>query len=140
MTDDWLGLEDDGERKAAAGPAFVVGPRSGEREALVQEQMHRAAARDFPGAGEVLFIADDGNGGECWDPPQPPDFADEGERWKRLMKWPVIPSIADALQFKISAERACEAAWWGRLSEARAADDSERPALPSARPKLGSLP
>jgi hypothetical protein len=129
MTEDFLGFGDPAEQRAAQGPAFIAGARVGPRELIVLEEMSRKGAKAFSGASDVIFTADDDveTGAEIWDPPQPPDFVDEGKRWQAIMRWPEIPSIADAEQFQAHVRRGLLAAWWSRLASARQADDAERP-------------
>lgn len=133
---DWLGFNDPDERKAAAGPAFIVAPKVGQRELVVMEEMGRRGSADFLGSTEIVFTTvDPETGAEIWEQPQAPDFVAEGERWQRIMSWPTVPTIADAEAFVINARRALLAAWWDRLAAARVEDDAERPATPSRSPK-----
>ncbi|WP_338830440.1 hypothetical protein [Bradyrhizobium sp. 27S5] len=130
MTDtDWLGFEDPVERRAAQGPALVIPATLGPAELLVLEQMHRMG--DDPACNRVLFVdTDEASGEEIWAPPAKGDRIDEGERWKAIMRWPVIPDIRDAEAFKANALAARLAKWWDRLKAARAEDEAERPVAP----------
>jgi hypothetical protein len=126
MNEDFLGFEDPADRRAEQGPAFIVGPKTGQRELLVIEEMHRRGSAEFPGCYQITFTMDDENG-EIWDPPVAPDYIDEGVRWQRLMRWPEIPDVESAKAHQANARRALVAAWWDRLAAARAEDEAERP-------------
>jgi hypothetical protein len=130
-----LTISDEDDGGAPIGPALMPGGRVGLNELLVLEQMTRFGARDFPGAGDIVFTAVTRDGEEIFDPPQPPDHRDEGERWQAIMTWPTVPTVAEAIAFAVNARRGLLAAWWDRLAAARAADEAERPG--SSAPKRG---
>jgi hypothetical protein len=112
MIDD-LNLEDD---NSAAGPrpALYVAPAATPAELIVLEQMHREGARpEYAGAGCVLFTAEDeATGAEIWDEGQ-------AAKWRKLMRWPRDPTIAEATAWKENAEARLLAAFWDRLQAAR---------------------
>lgn len=83
-----------------------------------------AASTAHPAANRVLFVdTDEASGEEIWAPPAKGDRVDEGERWKRIMRWPRIPTIEEAMTFKLSVQQARLAKWWERLREARDLDE-----------------
>jgi hypothetical protein len=101
MIDDLLMDEDDG--KPPPGPALVVPEADPQLE--LTEMMYRRAARDFPGAYEVIFV----------------DFLEEDpdreifcnpERWQELMSWPRLPTLEEAKQWQEYADASAEAALW----------------------------
>lgn len=115
MTDDPLisdlSLEADNEGREPPGPALIVPSVAATGcELLAHEEMHRTAARDFPGAGEVIFEELDEATGAV-------DFANAA-RWQVLMSWPRLPTIEEADQWQKWAEARCLAAWWDRLRAA----------------------
>lgn len=135
--EDFLGFGDPADKRASRGPAFYAPPMATTRELFVFEEMHRKGSADFPGAGEILFTCEDEETGEeIWDPPAAPAFRDEAKRWQRIMKWPTVPTVAEAVAFQNNAVAALLSAWWDRLAAARAEDDAERPPVkPKGRPQ-----
>jgi hypothetical protein len=124
MTDneDWLGLSDPDEAAAAKGPALVIPSAKGPRELTVCEQMHRMD--DNPAINRLVFTeADDETGEESWAKPARGDPINEARRWQKIMKWPVVPSISEAMAYKANAEAVRLSKWRARLAAAQADDD-----------------
>jgi hypothetical protein len=95
MTDDFLGglLLDDGDSAAKPSPAFITYPPIPAAELLGVERVFRLASS--AAVKSILFTREDEDtGGEVWD-----DVA-EAERWRAIMDWPVLPTIAEASAFK----------------------------------------
>jgi hypothetical protein len=146
---DFLGFEDDNEKRAAVGPAVIAAAKIGGHELRVRAAMHVDGAREeFAGkihmwqtrdkmkhynAGRVIFTSTcDPKTGEPipeqWDEVRDEEkgtFESEGERWRKIMRWPVgtVPTPADAMAFMANANARLLAKWWGRLQEARALDE-----------------
>jgi hypothetical protein len=110
MTEDFLGFEDASERRAARGPALVVGTPMGDCELRTAEALYRRH-----GGAPVLFTRTE-EGVEEW------DSSEEAARWQRLLGWPVTPSIEDALAWVANRRAMALAAGWEEMREARAAD------------------
>ena len=86
---DYLGLNDDDDPRKRS-PALVVGQPMQNHELVAAEALYRRGSKVTGGASLVLFTnATDGV--EEWDAPE------EAERWRRMMAWPVIPTVEDAL-------------------------------------------
>jgi hypothetical protein len=123
-----LTSDDNDDGAPQPGPAFTSLPRMGPSELPMYEVMHLRGAKDFLGASEVLFtMLDEETGEVIWDPSVPPNFHNEGKRWAKIMSWSRIPTIAEARQFQLNARMGLQAAWWSRMSAARAEDDARRP-------------
>jgi hypothetical protein len=132
MFEDLSSVEDD-DGGPPVGPALMLAAPCGKRELIVFEQMHRFGVRDFPGSHQIIFTSEDPETGEqTWDPPKSPGFYRDDLHWRKIMSWPVIPEIAEAVAFQANAEAALAAAWWDRLALARQADLDERPAAAAA--------
>jgi hypothetical protein len=128
MIEDLISGDDDDSGSPPVGPAFMPGAKMGPSELPMYEVMHLRGGKDFPGSREVLFTAiNEEDGSEIWDPPQPPDFADDSKTWQRLMGWPRVPTVAEARAFQLNARMGLLAAWWTRLAAARSEDDQRRP-------------
>jgi hypothetical protein len=114
MIDDLsLDPDDDGAPKRA--PALYVSPPATFAELFAMEQAHREAARDYPGAGEIIFTAmNDETGAEDWDEEK------SARHWQRLMKWPRLPTITEALAFQANANARMQAALWYTLNGGKA--------------------
>jgi hypothetical protein len=120
---DFLGFDDPEDEPSKKTPAFIPIEKKGPRELAVYHAMMMSAPRV---AVQVLITArDETTGDEYWDMAPPPNYFHGGEVWRKLMSWPVtvIPTIEEALQFKINAQETTEAAWWSRLAAARALDE-----------------
>lgn len=114
MTEDYLGLGDEAERRAQQDPGFIVRPAMGSQELITAGAMHRKA--DLPACNKLLFITvlDDGS-----------EVLEEGQTWQRLMRWPVEPSIAEVQAFQANARARRAVEWWDRLAAAKAKDDAQ---------------
>lgn len=121
MTEDYLGFEDPVERQAAQGPAFIVTEPLGPRELKVYHDMMLAVPR---AAREMVFTAtDETTDEELWEVNPPPRYYHGGEHWQKIMDWPTVPTIEEAMAFKFNAQVSTLAAWWPRLAAARALDE-----------------
>ena len=109
---DWLGFEDDSERRAAQGPAFVAPLQYGPLEMIVRERMRRMQAAGCSGADTVVFEEDD----------EGTMTKEHAEKWRVLLGWPRPPTAAEAMAIKISREGKLMAAYWDELREAIAQD------------------
>lgn len=109
MIDDLtLGEDDSGPQTP---PAFYTFPPATPAELLVRERIFRFASSLAVKA--ILFTREDDAGEEVWD-----DQA-EAEKWMRILAWPTLPSIADALAFKAHHVAKLEADNWDELQAAR---------------------
>jgi hypothetical protein len=126
-TEDWLGLGDEQDRRAAAGPALISHPSLGPRVLLMVEQMHRKS--DAVACNRILFVTvNDVDGTETLEEPL---------IWQREMRWPREPTIAEVQQFQTFARASRLAAWWDRLAAANAEDEAERLGQRATKPDGG---
>src|SRR5581483_12324953 len=69
------------------------------------EERFRKSKTPFP----VMFtVEDEKTGEEIW------DAAAEGEKWRLVMSWPVVPSVAEAEQYQVHRIALAERAAWER--------------------------
>ncbi|SHG10322.1 hypothetical protein SAMN05443248_0294 [Bradyrhizobium erythrophlei] len=114
-----LNLDRDDDGKPPPGPAFMVGEPLPDRELLIAERCFREAARDYPGSGLVMFtMIDEATGEEGFDTSlnavgqRSAGQVTEAERWRRIMNWPVDPTVAEVMAFKANADARAQAALW----------------------------
>jgi hypothetical protein len=86
--------------------ALSVGAVVPAEELQLHDLMFRTSARDFPGAGEVLFEED--NADEWYRPPavygqKLAGRMSQAEHWQKIMSWPRLPTFDEALQWQQSA-------------------------------------
>jgi hypothetical protein len=105
-----LTLDDDDsapERRAA----FMIAPAATQAEMLLIERMHREGGHpEYAGAGVVIFEDEEGE-------LEPENAA----LWRRLMKWPRLPTSAEAMAWKLNAEARQAVRFWDELQAARSA-------------------
>src|ERR1035437_2779373 len=106
MTEDFLGLRDDEEIKAAIGPALVVAASVLDNELHAMEEAHRRGSTLTGGQSLVMFTRREEDGIEIF------DTIEEGQRWKIMMAWPTVPSPDDAMAFAISIRATMTADAW----------------------------
>jgi hypothetical protein len=120
--DDFLDLPLERESNGPEiGPAFIVGTPIDPELLQTHCEMHRRAAQDYPGAGEVMFTDAhrDDDGIERWDETavaigqatRQPQVS-EAARWRTIMGWPRDPTIEEVEQWQANANASAEAALW----------------------------
>jgi hypothetical protein len=103
-----LTLDDDDSRPQRQA-AFLIAPAATQAEMLLIERMHREGARPaYAGAGIVIFEDEEGN-------LEPENAA----LWRSLMKWPRLPTAAEASAWQANANARLLAAFWDELELAR---------------------
>ncbi|MCU1340395.1 MAG: hypothetical protein JWO19_5976 [Bryobacterales bacterium] len=113
MIEDLVSSDDDDSANPPAGPALMLPAKMGPMELLVAEELHRRD--DLPAANTIVFTMLDEETGV--------EILEEGERWRKIMGWPTVPSIEDAQAFQLNVRRARLAKWWNKLRDAKAEDD-----------------
>jgi hypothetical protein len=112
--------------RPAPEPALTVGQPLADRELIISERCYREAKRDFPGAGEVIFtMTDEATGEEVWDT-SPATIGQgttgqitEAAKWRKIMGWPIDPTVAEALAWQANANaRAAAKLWFSLLPDA----------------------
>ena len=121
-----LTLEPETNGKPAPEPALTVGQPLDDRELTMSERCHREAAREFVGAGEIIFtMTDEATGEEVWDT-SPTTIGQgttgqitEAAKWRKIMNWPRDPTVAEALAWQWNANaRAASKLWFSLLPDA----------------------
>lgn len=102
-------LLDDDDSTPVARPALVIAPAASQAEMLVIERTHREGGRPtYSGAGVVIFEDEEGN--------LEPENA---VLWRKVMRWPRLPTAAQAMAWKLNAEARLQAEFWNEVEASR---------------------